>query len=88
MNGKRKKRILVLVLGISIVVFMVIKILHDGLLKSSQPTRPYKNNFVLDLGCADRQASNTSRKNGGEGLDRDIARNHINHHNASNIPAP
>jgi hypothetical protein len=31
MNGTRKKRIAVLVLGIAILVFMVIKILRDGL---------------------------------------------------------
>ena len=35
MNGKRKKkRIVFLVLGIAIIVFMVIKILRDGLLNA------------------------------------------------------
>jgi hypothetical protein len=34
MNGTRKKRIVVLVLGIAILVFMVIKILNDGLLNN------------------------------------------------------
>jgi hypothetical protein len=34
MNGTRKKRIAVLVLGIAIIVFMVIKILRDGGLPS------------------------------------------------------
>lgn len=32
MNGTRKKRIVVLVLGIAIIVFMVIKFLRHGLL--------------------------------------------------------